>query len=403
MSMRQKGGVPADDAIPLQGDLVLHFTGPKTFAVVPSTYLETYKLKPLPLRVQPLANAVKLAHEHAFTAALNLKSIPPELLKNLPPEARAFTAIVEGKTVTATGDLEGRELQLSASWECAGEENAADVEATLRIGRRLALAELQVETERSARNNYEMAIIVMKFLEKTLKETKITRKDEKVTVTVSAKIDFSIAEIVEKLREEAARTKGRNNLKQIGLALHNFHSVYNHFPAAAITDKKGKPLLSWRVAILPYIEQDHIYQQFKLDEPWDSENNKKLIPLMASVYATPGDDPRKGLTRYRGFVGNGAFWDYTKEITFAQITDGLSNTIAVVEATEAVPWTKPDEIAFDPKKEVKPLLFWTKDHSNILIVDGSVRTLSKKMADQTIKDAITIAGGEVMGADWYRQ
>ncbi len=78
-----------------------------------------------------------------------------------------------------------------------------------------------------------------------------------------------------------------NNLKYIGLAMHNYLDANSHFPPAASVDKAGKPLLSWRVMILPYIDQDQLYKQFHLDEPWDSEHNKKLIDKMPQIYASP--------------------------------------------------------------------------------------------------------------------
>ncbi len=80
-----------------------------------------------------------------------------------------------------------------------------------------------------------------------------------------------------------------NNLKQIGLAMHNYESTFGTFPPAYIADKAtGKPLLSWRVAILPFLEQDALYKQFHLDEPWDSAHNKTLIARMPPVYRSPG-------------------------------------------------------------------------------------------------------------------
>src|SRR5262249_54155708 len=87
---------------------------------------------------------------------------------------------------------------------------------------------------------------------------------------------------VQKVRMAAGNAQGQNNLKQIALAMHNYNDAYNgKLPAHAIYSKDGKkPLLSWRVAILPFIEQDNLYQQFHLDEPWDSEHNKKLIPML---------------------------------------------------------------------------------------------------------------------------
>src|SRR5439155_17093192 len=127
--------------------------------------------------------------------------------------------------------------------------------------------------------------------------------------------------------------------------------AYRDFPAAAICDKNGKALLSWRVAILPFIEQDNLYKQFKLDEPWDSENNKKLIANMPKIYAIPRvTNPDETVTHYRVFYGNGAFFDLSKGTTVGSVTDGLSNTLMIVEANEAVTWTKPDDLAFDPNK-----------------------------------------------------
>ena len=78
-----------------------------------------------------------------------------------------------------------------------------------------------------------------------------------------------------------------NNEKQIALAMHNYHAANDHLPPAAIKDKAGKPLLSWRVAILPYLEQAALYNKFHLDEPWDSPHNKALIASMPAVYACP--------------------------------------------------------------------------------------------------------------------
>ncbi len=108
-------------------------------------------------------------------------------------------------------------------------------------------------------------------------------------------------------RAQARRAQSVNNLKQIALAMHNLHDVNNHFPPQAIVDDDGKPLLSWRVAMLPYLEQQDLYNEFKLDEPWDSEHNKALIPRMPAVFAIPGAaKPEPGKTFYRGFSGPAA-------------------------------------------------------------------------------------------------
>ena len=202
------------------------------------------------------------------------------------------------------------------------------------------------------------------------------------------------APAVGRLQVAANRMKSSNNLKQIALAMHGYHDTTNNFPPAAICDKKGKPLLSWRVAILPYIEQDNLYRQFKLDEPWDSEHNIKLSMTNVQTYMIPGlKNPKPGHTNYRVFVGNGAIFDWATGVGIAGITDGTSNTWLVVEGAESVPWAKPDDFEFDPKKEL-PKLGNFFHGFNVALADGSVRFYRKvpKMA----KEWITRNGGEVI-------
>src|SRR5439155_18841087 len=132
-------------------------------------------------------------------------------------------------------------------------------------------------------------------------------------------------------RTAAGRSQSVNYLRQIGLAMHNFHDVYSHFPPQAIRSREGKPLLSWRVAILPYIEQDHLYKQFHLDEPWDSEHNKQLLARMPDIFRASSQPPGSTDTYYQGFTGRGTIFERGREVRFADITDGMSNTILVIE------------------------------------------------------------------------
>ncbi len=138
---------------------------------------------------------------------------------------------------------------------------------------------------------------------------KVTSRESIPSVTGVGGVAFGTALLlpaVQAAREAARRAQCVNNLKQIGLALHNYHDTTNGFPAAAITSKDGKPLLSWRVAILPYIEQQELYNQFHLNEPWDSPHNKTLIARMPVAYNCPsripagaGHDHLQGFRRRR--------------------------------------------------------------------------------------------------------
>ena len=203
---------------------------------------------------------------------------------------------------------------------------------------------------------------------------------------------------VQAAREAARRSQCVNNLKQMGLAFFNYHDRNNSFPGN-IVSKQGKPLLSWRVAILPYLEQDTLYKKFKLDEPWDSPTNKALLKEMPIVYACPSrPSPEPGMTFYQGWSGPMTlFADPRQPTAIQKIIDGTSNTIAITEAKTPVPWTKPEDMPFDPKSNV-PMLGAGSSHPggfNVLFADGSVRFIKVTIDPATLKALITINGGEI--------
>ncbi|MGO9115165.1 MAG: DUF1559 domain-containing protein [Thermoguttaceae bacterium] len=203
---------------------------------------------------------------------------------------------------------------------------------------------------------------------------------------------------VQAARESGQRTQSSNNLKQIALAMLNYESLFGTYPARAIFDKQGKPLLSWRVHILPYIEQDALYKQFHLDEPWDSANNKKLIPLMPKLYANPSGMARPGMANYLAVCGRGLMFDGEKGRTPADITDGLSVTIMVVEADDdhAVTWTKPEDWQFDPEHPMAGLGHAHPGGFNAVLADGSVHFFSSSIDPKVFRSLLTIAGGELV-------
>ena len=209
---------------------------------------------------------------------------------------------------------------------------------------------------------------------------------------------------VQKVREAASRTHSTNNLKQLGIALHNYHDVNGRFPPAYVVDKSGKPLYSWRVLILPYIEQDAIYKKWKLDEPWDSPNNKPLSDLAIKVFNDPAREA-SNKTPYRVFFGNGAMFDAGKPgpmtggTRFQDVTDGTSNTFMVVDAREEVPWAAPQELPFDPQKPLPSLGAPGRQVFLALMGDGSVRAVALGVKEETLKSYITRSGGEVIQPD----
>ncbi len=203
--------------------------------------------------------------------------------------------------------------------------------------------------------------------------------------------------------EMAERSKCMNNMKTIALAMHNYHSAKNTFPPAYIASKEGKPLLSWRVAILPYLDQKALYDEFHHDEPWDSPHNKALIARMPEVYRCPSSKAGAGLTTYLAPRGPKAMFQGPKGVTIRDVTDGTSNTILVVDAGDekAVPWTKPEDWEVGEAPTVEGLLGHHPEGFNTVFADGSARFVRGTVHKQVLRALLTISGGEVVSSDAF--
>jgi hypothetical protein len=239
--------------------------------------------------------------------------------------------------------------------------------------------------------------------EKLAAVLKPTIKDDQLTVGMDEKtIKEIVSPLIVRAREAATRMQSTNNLHQIAIAMHNYHSTYNKFPPAFSVDKDGKPLLSWRVHILPYIEQDNLYKEFHLDEPWDSEHNKKLIPRMPRTYQSSKKLPEVlGVTTYLTPRAKETAFPGKDAIAIKDIADGTSNTILTVDADDdhAVIWTKPDDLKIDPKKPHAGLGNRNGEGFQVGFCDGSVRYLKKDISIKNLWAMFTIAGGEVINFD----
>jgi hypothetical protein len=149
------------------------------------------------------------------------------------------------------------------------------------------------------------------------------------------------------------------------MAMHTYHDVHGRLPAAAVCGKDGKPLLSWRVTILPYLEKMELYEQFKLDEPWDSPHNIRLLSEIPDVYAPPPGKKSKvppDHTVCHVFVGNGTAFEGHDGLRLSDdFPDGTFNTLLLVEAGEPVPWTKPEDLTYDPAGPLPELRCIFKD------------------------------------------
>ncbi|MGA2799563.1 MAG: DUF1559 domain-containing protein [Thermoguttaceae bacterium] len=198
-------------------------------------------------------------------------------------------------------------------------------------------------------------------------------------------------------RDSAQRMQSINNMKQIGLAMHNYHDAHKRFPAAAIYSKEGKPLLSWRVALLPMMEYNNLYSQFHLDEPWDSEHNKKLIDKIPAEFQSPKSKLKKpGKTNYVVPVGPGTVFEGREGMTFKDIKDGTAHTFLAlaVDDAHAVIWTKPDDLPYNPDEPSKGLDGLFKDSFLALFCDGAVRIIILPCPDEKLRAAFSAAAGD---------
>jgi hypothetical protein len=198
------------------------------------------------------------------------------------------------------------------------------------------------------------------------------------------------------------KKEASERLKKILLGMHNYHDANGHLPTDTC-DGDGKLLLSWRVAVLPYIDDEdtELYKSFKLDEPWDSKNNLPLVEKLPKIYAPiriEADEP--GHTFIQGFHGKDVLFQLGKKVRIADITDGTSNSIAVVEAGESTVWTKPGGLPFDEKKDLPKFGAELDGDFHVGFLDGTVRLVRAKKADlKELKKLLTIGGGEVTDTD----
>ncbi|MBV9126100.1 MAG: DUF1559 domain-containing protein, partial [Planctomycetes bacterium] len=209
---------------------------------------------------------------------------------------------------------------------------------------------------------------------------------------------------IQRVRMAAMRTQSMNNLKQIALTMHNYHDNHNHFPPAYRAGPKGKPLLSWRVLLLPYLGEPGLYHEFHLDEPWDSEHNKKLIDRMPKVYRSPASQAPPGMTIYETVRGPSTVFPGAKGIPLTDIPDGSSNTIMVVEVSDrkAVIWTKPDDFELNEKNPLDGLGGLWPGGFLAALCDGSVRMIRNTIDPKVLLNLFNRNDGNVIPSDAFQ-
>jgi len=212
---------------------------------------------------------------------------------------------------------------------------------------------------------------------------------------------------VTRSREPARRSQCKTNLKQIGLALHLYHDKYGSFPPAYIADPEGRPMHSWRVLLLPYLDQMPLYNAYRFDEPWDGPNNSQLADKILPVFYCPSENHggiKNGftMTSYVAVVGPKTMWPGDGKTTkLADIRDGTSNTLMVVEfADSGIHWMEPRDLSFSemaPTINTKSGQGISSEHvpgAHVLTADGGVRFISDQTRADVIRSLLTINGND---------
>jgi hypothetical protein len=377
-----------------------------TFAVGRAEAVRDFLARPTG-KEDPLGPALALAAEkHAAAAGVNVEAFAGEA--GAPPPGWApYQPLLAAQWAALTVDA-GEKYEASLRVSFAREDDAKAGEKALAALLELARGGLDQRIKQLSKDPDSAALAdLLKQAAAGLKDAAVQRKGATLTASAAATPDAktlerAAADAAVKVREAAARTRSANNLHQIALAMQNHHAAFGRMPAQAIDDKDGKPLLSWRVQILPYLEQDDLYKEFRLDEPWDSDHNKKLLEKMPPVYAFPGDDRalKAHETYYQAFAGPGAFFDGKTGLRLPNdFPDGTSNTIVCVEAAQSVPWTKPEDIPFDQGKLVPKVGGRRKDRFLAGMVDGSVLSFPLSIKEDDLRALVTRNGGEVIDLD----
>jgi len=190
-----------------------------------------------------------------------------------------------------------------------------------------------------------------------------------------------------------------NQCRQIALAFLNYESANGHFPPAYIADENGKPMHSWRVLILPFMEQQALYDLYDMDEPWDGPNNSKLHDTVVSCYRCPSATDSDVYTSYVLITGAGTGFDRDQTIGFGDLDDGASNTILVTEiADSGFHWMKPQDITLDQfaVDSAEAPATHHKRGRNVALFDGSVHVLSHHIRSKELRKIALIDDGKIV-------
>jgi hypothetical protein len=358
----------------------------------------------------PLAAALAGAAKHDLAVGFDVRSLATFLQLVGDREAFPYRAILKAQTATLAANFDkAAQLSLKIAFPDADAAKRAGPVLT-EAGAELA-AELSKELDRRKEKIDPSQRVLLESAVAVIKAAKV--ETDGATVSVASEFPFqdAVAKLVAALPQSwsaaVSGVQAKNNLKQLALSMLNYESAYGVFPGDVTPVGDKPPAMSWRIHILPFIEQADLYAQVDLKKAWDDPANLKTLEKMEmpKIFEIPGRPAPKGHTYFRVFSlpknakGKDRPWltEGEKGPAGASITDGTSNTFMIVEAGEAVPWYKPDVLAYDGVLPLPPLGDKASDTFLAAFGDGSVKQLRRdKLDEKTLRALITIQGGEVV-------
>ncbi|NND96310.1 MAG: DUF1559 domain-containing protein [Pirellulaceae bacterium] len=414
------GEVDGHTVYPINGPpgVVMHQADPSTIVVASENYLDSLLKAADGSGTGTLAQlASAVSHDGHLSILVAIEPVRPMIngllqtvVDQIPPPLAPFTELPNLlDAVLLRVNLEdsenGVQLVMLARDDSAAQEIEQLLADGVQMGRQMAMAEMENNLQGEGAVPDATRAYATRIADKISAMLKPERSGRRLTMSTSPSQGLAVqammvgllAPAVQGARGAARRAQSSNNMKMIGLAMHNYHSAYRQLPLAVNRDEAGKPLLSWRVHVLPFIEEQALYQQFRLDEPWDSDHNIKLLDQMPAVFKHPRMQVEPNKTVYQVPVGEGLMFSKDGPTRFRDVMDGLSNTIMTVQtdAESAVEWTRPQD--WEPNME-NPWSGLGVDNgtTSIGLGDGAVLQLSEQTDPDMLRKMLTRAGKEVV-------
>ncbi len=363
----------------------------------------------------PLAAALSEATQHDFSLGLDIAGFR-KVFEREPLGARnpfkVFLQLLKADKATLTADF-GKTATGKLVLNFPDAATAKQAAPLLEEGFKTIIEMLAQDA--NERRPDPMRKAFSELATAVLKNAKVTTEGDKAIASVDVPYADDVAKLVatfpKSLASDRDRMTASNNTKILALGLHNYHDTFQVFPGDVGHERRLA--WSWRIQILPYVEQNAIYAKLDMKKPWDDPANLKVLQAaeMPKIFEIPGRPAPKGHTYFRIFslpkeakptdnersAAIPFFEEGKRGKTLNAISDGTSNTLMVVEAGEAVPWYKPDVLAYDGKLPLPQLGDKDADSFLAAMADASVRIFKpSKLGEKTLRAMITCFGGEVL-------